>query len=42
MNGWLGQAADLMLEAWYYMPQALLLDLVIYQFLVRWLDDRDL
>lgn len=36
MNG----AAHLMLEAWYWMPEGLLLDLCIYHFVVRWLDRR--
>ena len=36
MNG----AAKLMLEAWYWMPAALILDLMIYHAIVHWLDDR--
>ena len=33
-------AADLMLEAWYWMPALLLLDLFVYHAVVRWLDRR--
>lgn len=33
-------AADLMLNAWYYMPYGLLLDLCAYHLVVRWLDSR--
>lgn len=36
----MSDAADLMLEAWYWMPAGLLLDLTIYHFLVRWIDFR--
>lgn len=33
-------AADIMLEAWYWMPYGLLVDLVAYHIVVRWLDSR--
>jgi hypothetical protein len=33
-------AADLMLEAWYWMPAGLVLDLLIFHAVVRWLNGR--
>lgn len=36
----LDDAAKIMLEAWYWMPYGLLVDLCAYHFLVRWLDVR--
>jgi hypothetical protein len=33
-------AARLMYEAWYWMPQGLLLDLMVFHLVVRWLDGR--
>lgn len=36
----LTDASRLMLEAWYYMPYGLLLDLCAYHIAVRWWDGR--